>query len=198
MGEKINIGNNVFVYPMPVTLVGTKVEGKPNFMAVGWITRVNGNPPYIGIGINKNHLTVKGILENEAFSVNFPSVNLMEETDYCGLISGRKADKSRLFGLFYGELEAESAPMVKECTLSLECQLVNTLELPTHYFFVGEIHAAYSEEKYLTEGKPDIKKMQPLLLTMPDNSYWIVGDYAGAAWKAGKNLMEKKASEDKI
>ena len=28
LGEKINIGNNVFVYPMPVTLVGTQVDGK--------------------------------------------------------------------------------------------------------------------------------------------------------------------------
>jgi hypothetical protein len=55
---------------------------------------------------------------------------------------------------------------------------------------VGEIIAAYSEEQYLTQGKPDIKKMKPLLLTMPDNSYWAVGDYAGAAWKIGKGLRE--------
>jgi flavin reductase (DIM6/NTAB) family NADH-FMN oxidoreductase RutF len=190
LGGKINIGNNVFVYPMPVTLVGTEVEGKANFMAVGWISRVNGNPPYIGIGINKNHYTAKGILENGAFSINFPSTDIIEKTDYCGLVSGRKEDKSELFEVFYGKLEA--APMIKECPLNLECGLVNTIEFPTHYFFVGEILAAYSEEKYLTEGKPDIKKMDPLLLTMPDNSYWTVGYHKGEAWKIGKNLKDKK------
>ncbi|AKB73484.1 flavoredoxin [Methanosarcina lacustris Z-7289] len=53
--------------------------------------------------------------------------------------------------------------MIKDCTLNLECRLIETLEFPTNYFFVGEIIAAYSEEQYLTQGKPDIKKMEPLL-----------------------------------
>jgi flavin reductase (DIM6/NTAB) family NADH-FMN oxidoreductase RutF len=193
LGEKITIGNNVFVYPMPVTLVGTQVEEKANFMAVGWISRVNGNPPYICIGINKNHYTVKGIIENGGFSVNFPTADMMKETDYCGIVSGRKEDKSKIFEVFYGKFEA--APMIRECSLNLECGLVETMEFPTHYLFVGEILAAYSEEEYLTEGRLDIEKMRPLLLTMPDNSYWTVGDYKGAAWKTGFEEIKKKKPE---
>ena len=34
---KINLGANAYIYPMPVTLVGATVEGKANFMAVGWV-----------------------------------------------------------------------------------------------------------------------------------------------------------------
>lgn len=184
--EKIKINNNVFVYPMPVTLLGANAKGKANFMALGWVTRVNANPPMIGIGVHKSHYTPEGIEENRSFSINFPGAEMIRETDYCGLVSGENKDKSSLFEVFYGELK--TAPMIKECTLNLECRLVETLELPTNYFFVGEIVAAYSEEQYLTQGKPDIKKMEPLLLTMPDNSYWTVGDYAGAAWGIGKNL----------
>lgn len=196
MEEKIKIGNNVFVYPMPVTLVGTQVEGKVNFMTVGWVSRVNANPPYIGIGINKVHYTARGILENGGFSVNFPSADMVKKTDYCGIVSGKKEDKSKIFEVFYGEFEA--APMIRECPLCLECGLVETLEFPTNYFFVGEILAAYSEEHYLTEGRLDIEKMKPLLLTMPDNSYWTVGDYKGAAWKSGLSLKEKiRAEEEK-
>jgi flavin reductase (DIM6/NTAB) family NADH-FMN oxidoreductase RutF len=194
LGEKINIGNNVFVYPMPVTLVGTQVEGRVNFMTVGWISRVNGNPPYIGIGINKNHYTARGILENGGFSVNFPSADMVEKTDYCGIVSGRKEDKSKLFDVFYGKFEA--APMIKECPLNLECGLVETMEFPTNYLFVGEILAAYSEEQYLTGGRLDIEKMKPPLLTMPDNSYWTVGDYKGATWKTGLSLKDKKGTEE--
>jgi flavin reductase (DIM6/NTAB) family NADH-FMN oxidoreductase RutF len=130
LGEKINIGNNVFVYPMPVTLVGTQVEGRVNFMTVGWISRVNANPPYIGIGINKNHYTARGILENKGFSVNFPSADMVKKTDYCGIVSGRKEDKSKLFEVFYGKFE--TAPMIKECPLNLECGLVETMEFPTN------------------------------------------------------------------
>ena len=194
MGKKINIGNNVFVYPMPVTLVGTQVEGRVNFMAVGWISRVNANPPYIGIGINKNHYTTKGIMENGGFSVNFPSSDMVEKTDYCGIVSGRKEDKSKLFEVFYGKFE--TAPMIKECPLNLECGLVETMEFPTNYLFVGEILAAYSEEQYMTDGKLDIEKMKPLLLTMPDNSYWTVGDYKKPAWKTGMSLKDKRRAEE--
>ena len=132
LGEKVTIGNNVFVYPMPVTLVGTQVDEKVNFMAVGWISRVNGNPPYIGIGINKNHYSNKGIIDSKGFSVNFPTADMMKETDYCGIVSGRKEDKSKLFEVFYGKFE--SAPMIKDCSLNLECGLVETIEFPTHYF----------------------------------------------------------------
>ena len=42
--EKINIGSNAFVYPMPVSIVGAIVDGRPNFMAVGWVYRVNRTP----------------------------------------------------------------------------------------------------------------------------------------------------------
>jgi hypothetical protein len=55
---------------------------------------------------------------------------------------------------------------------------------------VGEILGAYADERCLKDGKPDIEKMNPLLLTMPDNSYWTVGEYAGKAWGAGKDYKK--------
>ena len=39
--SKIKIDNNAFTYPMPMTLVGAMVEGRPNFLAVAWVPRVN-------------------------------------------------------------------------------------------------------------------------------------------------------------
>ena len=40
----------------------------------------------------------------------------------------------------------------------------------------------------MTDGKPDIRKLNPLLLTMMDNRYWTVGEYVGDAWSIGKNV----------
>ena len=48
--------------------------------------------------------------------------------------------------------------------------------------------AVYTEEQYLFEVKLDIKKIKPLMLTMPDNNYWKVGEHVGNAWKEGKNF----------
>lgn len=184
--SKVNIGPNVYVFPMPVTLVGATVEGRANFMAVAWVARVNGSPPIVAVGLNQRHYTPEGIQEYGTFSVNFPSQDLVEQTDYCGLVSGRKADKSGLFEVFYGELE--TAPMIAECPLCLECSLYDTVSLPTHFLFLGQIVAAYTEERYLSDGKLDVQRMAPFVLTMPDNRYWALGDQVGRAWSDGKKL----------
>jgi flavin reductase (DIM6/NTAB) family NADH-FMN oxidoreductase RutF len=183
--EKIKIDNNAFVYPMPMVLAGSVVGGKPNFMAVGWVSRVNFKPPLIGIALGSHH-TNKGIDENGAFSVNVPGLDLMEKTDYCGLVSGTRTDKSTLFEVFYGTMAG--APLIRECPLCMSCKLYQAVKLPSNTLYIGEIVEAYSEERFLTDGKPDIKKINPFTLTMPDNNYWLVGDRAGKAWSIGKSL----------
>lgn len=187
MMEKVSLGTNAFVFPMPVVLVGTLAMGKANFMTVGWVSRVNASPPMIAVMINKAHFTTPFIVENGTFSINVPSTGMVEKTDYCGLVSGEKVDKSKLFDVFYGSLK--TAPMIKECPISIECRLLKAVELPTNDVFIGEIAASYADKSCLTDGKPDFKKVDPLLLTMPDNGYWTIGERVGKAWNDGKKLM---------
>jgi len=183
--EKIKIDSNAFVYPMPMTLVGAVVDGKPNFLAAAWVTRVNFKPPMIMVALGE-HYTNAGIDANGAFSVNVPDVALMEKTDYCGIVSGRKVDKSKLFDVFYGSLPA--APLIRECPLSMACRLHQAVKLPFDTLYIGDIVEVYTEERYLTDGKPDVQKINPFTLTMPDNRYWRLGGEAGKAWSAGKKL----------
>jgi flavin reductase (DIM6/NTAB) family NADH-FMN oxidoreductase RutF len=187
--DRIDIGANSLFYPMPVTLVGALVQGRPNFLAVAWVSRVNLNPPILAVALNKVRHTAVGVQENQTFSVNVPGADLVKETDYCGLVSGKEADKSGLFEIFYGELK--TVPMIRQCPLCMECRLFQTISLPSHQLFLGEIVGAYTEERYLTEGKPDIRKMNPFLLSMPDNNYWAVGEHAGKAWSLGNRLKSK-------
>jgi flavin reductase (DIM6/NTAB) family NADH-FMN oxidoreductase RutF len=185
--EKQQIGNNFFI-PMPVVLVGTQVNGKANFMTVGWCARANANPPMIACGIGNHHYTPQGIAETKTFSVNIPSSDLLEKTDYCGLVSGKKTDKSKEFDVFYGSLK--TAPMIKECPISLECRLFRDVPLPTNSLYIGEIAGAYADGRVIKDGKPDFPEIDPLFLTMPDNRYWTLGKFAGDAWSAGKNLIQ--------
>ena len=46
----------------------------------------------------------------------------------------------------------------------------------------------HTEERFLTDGKPDMAKIDPLLLSMPDNCYRTYGDTVGRAWHDGKAL----------
>jgi len=174
---------------MPVSLVGCLIKGRANFMAAGWVTRVNASPPWIGIGINRAHATPEGILENKSFSVCFPGKADIAKADYCGSVSGRKVDKSSLFTIFFGDLK--TAPMIDEASLNLECSLEQTIYGPSNYFFIGEIKSAYASRNCLENGRINPLAAGYPILTMPDNSYWSLGERIGQAWSIGRQLIEK-------
>ncbi len=181
---------NLFCLPWTQTILGTHLNGKVNFMALDWITRVNFKPAMIGICVNKNNASHDAIIDTGEYSINLPSVNIVELTDYTGLVSGNRVDKSDLFEVFYGELKA--APMISDCPLSIECKLSQTVDLPTNSFFIADIVNIHIEEQFLTDGTPDMKKIKPFLLTMPDNNFWAIGENVGKAWNDGKDLRKKQ------
>jgi flavin reductase (DIM6/NTAB) family NADH-FMN oxidoreductase RutF len=185
--SKIRISTNAFIYPMPLVIVGTVVGNRANFMAAGWVSRVNYQPPLIAIAIHKGHYTTAGIAEHGQFGLSIPGRGLLEQVDYVGLVSGKEQDKSRVFQHFTRDLRY--APMIQECPLTMECSLVQAVDLPTNTLFIGEIKGAYADEQCLTDGKPDIKKMEPITLSMPDNNYWAIGAHLGKAWSIGKKYL---------
>jgi len=69
------------------------------------------------------------------------------------------------------------------------------VELPTNYFLIGEIVNFYSEEQFLADGKPDIAKIKPSLLTMPDNKFWAIGECVGKAWSHGVAMRDRLKSD---
>lgn len=187
--EKIRLDTPVFLYPMPMTLVGAMVDDRPNWLAAAWVTPVNFSPLYFGVALGKGHHTSKGIRANRQFSISLPGRDLLEKTDFSGLVSGTRYNKSTLFTPFFGQLK--EAPMVRECPLALECRLVKTVDLPADEFFIGEVAGAWSEERFLSGGMPDIERMHPFTLTMPDNRYWAMGECIGRAWHEGERLQKR-------
>ena len=179
------------LYPTPTTIVGAMVNGKPNFLTIAHIGIVNHARPFlISLSLGKAHYTNAGIKENKALSVNIPSEDLVVETDYVGIVSGKKTDKSGVFEIFYGDLE--SAPMIKTCPLNMECKLYDTYDTPTHDLFIGEIVQTYADEAVLSDGKVDITKAKPLLFDMSSIKYWSLGDAVANCWNVGKQLKKEK------
>jgi flavin reductase (DIM6/NTAB) family NADH-FMN oxidoreductase RutF len=172
---------------MPIVVVGAVVDGKVNYLTVAWVSRVNPDPPMIGVALGKGHHTNKGIRERKEFGVSIPGVDLVKAVDYVGLVSGVKTDKSGVFESFQGMLKY--APMIRKCPLTVECKVATTVDLPGNEFFIGEIVGVYAEERCLTDGKPDFEKIKPFLLTMPDNQYREVGKIIGSAWGIGKDFQ---------
>ncbi len=182
-------GINV-LYPTPTTIVGAIVEGKVNFITIAQIGIVNHARPYlISLSLAKPHHTNAGIKENKTFSVNIPNEDLVVETDYVGIVSGKKTDKSSVFEVFYGNLE--NAPMITECPINMECKLYDVYDTPTHDLFIGEIVETYADESVLKNGKVDLARLKPLLFDMSSIKYWSIGNPVAGCWNIGKQLKPK-------
>ena len=184
------LGATNALYPTPTTLVGATVDGSPNFITVAHIGIMNrATPQYLSVSIAKAHYTGAGIKENLTFSVCLPSRELVVETDYCGITTGKTTDKASLFEVFYGELK--TAPMIAQCPVCMECKLDRTVDFPTHDLFIGEIIQTYAEESVLSEGVINIAEVNPLLFDMNSRNYWSLGEPVGDCWSIGKQLKRK-------
>jgi len=83
--------------------------------------------------------------------------------------------------------------MIKDCSLNLECKVYSILDLSIglDYIIIGEIVESYAEAKYLTDGKLDIEKMKPIVMSMYENKYFEIGIYLGKCWDYGKDFKPK-------
>jgi flavin reductase (DIM6/NTAB) family NADH-FMN oxidoreductase RutF len=190
ISKKIAIGAKNGLYPSLTTLVGAEPDGKPNWVTVAHVGIMNhasgDDPQYLSIGLNRSHFTNRGILEYGEFSINIPSRKMMEITDYAGLVSGANVAKDELFTITRGSLE--HAPMIAEAPLSMELQLTQTLTFGHHEIFIGEVINTYVAEDCLTDGKPDLQKIDPLLFDFMRIDYWSLGQRIGKPWREGKSL----------
>ena len=160
--------------PLPVALIGALVNGKPNYLVIGYICPFNFGK-HIFFSLYNARYTRKGIHDNMTFGVNIPSEKLIKETDLCGTKSGRDFDKSALFDTFYGELK--TAPMISQCPINIECEVTEILDYNPNEGIIGLVVKSYADPYYLTEGKLDWRKVHPILwATGGDYNYYKLGD----------------------
>ncbi|QOX65876.1 flavin reductase family protein [Anoxybacterium hadale] len=158
MKKKIS---NIPFGPYIAVLAGAIVDGKPNYATIGAYGVVS-QKPVLYISLKNSHCTTKGVLESGFFSVNIPSSDQVEKTDYCGTVSGNQADKSQVFESFYDE--AGTAPMICACPVNYLCKVTQTIPIFDFTMFLGEIVAVYAKEDCLSGEKPDGLKVDPIVL----------------------------------
>ncbi len=191
--QKIKLGPQTIVYPMPAFLVGADVDGKANFMTAAWSGIACSTPPMLTVALQHHRHTLKGIKENGVFSINVPDSNQATETDYCGIVSGTKEDKAAVCGftVFYGKLE--KAPLIEQCPVNLECKVVHLLYLGSHTLVIGQIEEVHVSEQCMSNNEPDPLKIDPLMyITGPGKSYFKLGGAVAPAFKIGFDLKKSK------
>ena len=86
--------------------------------------------------------------------------------------------------------------------MCLECRLFRTLRLGEDDVFIGKIIAIYADDKCMKNGKPTIRKIDPLIYSTADKKYFRVGKEIGKAYRIGtkvpRTLSKEKRAREKI
>jgi len=168
-----------FLYPCPVVLV-TCVDdrGKPNIITLAWVGIGAAEPPVISLAIRPRRYSYKLIEKTREFVVNIPTVDILRQTDFCGMVSGREVEKFSKSGLTQERSSKVGPPMITECPVNIECKLKKIIPFRSHGLFIGEIVEIHVDQSILNEkGAIDYSKTRPLILMRggTQEEYWTLG-----------------------
>ena len=167
--------------PVPAGLggCGDKQRWKYNLITVAWCGTVASDPPQLTISVRKERYSFAPIRETGEFTVNLPDAAMVAALDHCGVVSGRDVDKFALHQLTAVPGTRVAAPIVGESPLSMECKVINALDLGSHTMFVGEILAVQvSEELIDADGKFDVERAR--LVAYAHGHYFELGKCLGS------------------
>jgi len=195
----ISLGANTFAPILPVWVVGTyDHEGRPNAMTAAWAGICCSKPPCAYVSLRKATYTYGNFMERKAFTISFPSEAYVKEADYFGIVSGINTDKFSTTKLTPVKSDLVDAPYVKEFPMVFECKVIKTVEIGLHTEFIGEILDVKAHESVLDENKMiDVRRVRPLVWSLPNMSYRNVGKHLGKSFSIGKKLRESKNTDTK-
>ena len=183
---KKNIGNVLALYPSPLVVVGTMVNGKPNWVLVGHLGIMGHD--HVMVSLAKQHYTNQGIKESQKLSINIVDEALLPKADRAGCISGSKEDKAKLFDFVVSDA---NVPMITQAPVTMECSVEDLYETKGFDNFICTIDNTYADENVLTpQGKINYHTLKPVLFEMPTYEYLKTGEVLGKCMSWGKTEQE--------
>lgn len=184
-----NFGSKPWTYPQPVFILAAyDKDGKANAMNAAWggISEEN----QIAVCISACHKTTKNIEERKAFTVSMATEETVAECDYLGIVSGNdEPDKLQKAGFTTEKSTFVDAPIINELPMTLECRLISYNRETC--ILLGEIVNISADERVLNEaGKIDADKLRPLIFDPVNNTYRVVGEKVGNAFRDGLRIKE--------
>lgn len=173
-------------YPMPVVVIATYNEDRTtNAMTVAWTTLEDRDE--ILLELSKDHLTVKNIEREKAFSVSIVDKNHIAQADYLGIVSGNEVkDKFYKTGLTSIESDKINAPIIIDFPVTMECIVKRIEDKSDLYLLVGKIVNVKMDENVLNEkGGLNIEKCHFVTFNEYDHSYREISSPVGKAFSDG-------------
>lgn len=174
------------LFPVPTVLVSCAgPDGKANIITIAWTGVVCSSPPLVSISVRPSRYSHGLIRETGEFVLNIPGLRHVKETDWCGIVSGRKTDKFKGTGFTQEKASEIRVPLIKECPVNIECRTRQVLNLGAHDLFIAEVLAVHYDEEVLDkDGSVCIEKAAPF--TYNQGEYWSLGRKIGSYGFSGK------------
>ena len=132
--------------PVPVVMVSLGQGEKENIITIGWTGIINSNPPMTYISVKKERYSHRILMDEMEFVINLTTEDLVRETDFCGVKSGREVNKFETLGFKREYGEFVKCPMLEVSPVNLECKVKKILEFPSHDMFIAEIVNVHVDE----------------------------------------------------
>lgn len=169
--------------PLPVLIIGTYDEnGVANAMNAAWGGQYDFNEIVISLS---EHKTTDNLRKIKEFTLSFATVDTLNISDYFGIESGNRIDKIKKAGVHITKARSVNAPVIEEYPLTLECKVKSFDD----GILIGEVVDVSIDDKYLKEdGKIDVDKMNIISFDPVTNSYRVLGNIVGNAFKDGLSI----------
>ena len=159
-----------------------------NIITVAWTGILNTNPATVYISVRPTRYSYNLIKEQGEFVINLTTKDLVRQTDWCGVKSGKDVDKFKEMKLHKEKANFVKCPMIKESPVSVECKVREIIKMGSHDVFIADVLAINASKEYIDEkGAFDISKCD--LIAYANGGYYLLGKKVG---KFGFSVMKKK------
>ncbi len=159
------------VAPRPIGWISTRaLDGRINLAPYSFFNGFASNPPIVGFSSDGGYKdSATFAKESGEFVANLATFALMDPMNATSAPLPRGDNEFLHAGLAMAECRLVAAPRVKESPASLECKVVEVVEIRNrarawsgHVLILGEVVGVHIDEAFIRDGRFDIERAKPL------------------------------------
>lgn len=186
---KKELQTRTIIAPQPVLIVATyDADGVADAMNVAWGGQCWDNE--IALNISENHKTTENLRLNKAFTLSIGTVATMDESDFFGIVSGKKMDKVKHLSMPVTKAEKVNAPILEPFPLAMECVVESMTDNGDGGVrVVAKIVRTVADDSVIDDnGKVDYEALAPIMYDSETHAYYSLGRKVGQAFHDGAKL----------
>ncbi len=161
------------VVPRPIAWVSSRSkDGVDNLAPFSFFNLFSSNPPILGFSPGMKRQagsselvfkdTMKNVMETEEFVVNIVSMDLAEKMVQSS--ANYASDESEFDATKLARIASEkiAPPRVAEAKVSMECKLLQIVDLGSSKLVLGRIVCVHVEDSIMADGQIDVEKLKPV------------------------------------